>query len=65
MLGSAHIIWFSGDSVVTLTLWHVSSKVEWSIHHDACKVAKAAAISLQPGCHILFDFTRAAMEVQY
>jgi len=46
-------------------LWHIPSKEEWKIHHDAHKVAKATQIPLCPGCRVSFDFAQAAKEVAY
>jgi len=43
--------WFE-DQWWTLHLWHVPSKEEWKIHHDAHKMAFATQIPLCPGCRV-------------
>ena len=57
--------WFMEDQQRVIHLWHVPSKEEWKIHHEAHKAAKAAKIPLHPGCRVLFDFAWAAKEVAY
>jgi len=57
--------WFTEDHQCTLHLWHVPSKEEWKIHHEAHEVAKATKIPLRPGCRVLFDFAWAAKEMAY
>jgi len=57
--------WFVEDHHRTLHLWHVPSKEEWKIHHEAHEVVKAAKIPLCPGCRVSFDFAWAAKEVAY
>jgi len=57
--------WLTGDHCRTLHLWHVPSKEEWKIHHDAHKVAKATQIPLCPRCRVSFDFSCAAKKVAY
>jgi len=57
--------WFTEDHGRILHLWHVPSREEWKIHHEAHEAAKAAKIPLRPGCRVSFDFTQAAKEVAY
>jgi len=57
--------WLSEDHRRCLHLWHVPSKEEWKIHHEAHEAAKAAKIPLRPGCRVSFDFAWAAKEVVY
>jgi len=57
--------WFRGDHCCVLHLWHVPSREEWKIHHNAHKAAKAAQIPLCPGYRVLFDFIWAAKEMAY
>jgi len=54
--------WLSDDHMCCLHLWHVPSKEEWKIHHEAHEAAK---IPLCPGCRVLLDFMRASKEVAY
>jgi len=49
--------WFTDYHRQCLHLWHVPSKEEWKIHHEAHEAAKAAKIPLRPGCSISSDFT--------
>jgi len=62
---SALRTWLTHDPRRTVHLWHVPSKEEWKIHHDAHEAAKAAQIPLRPGCRVSFDFARASKEVEY
>ena len=57
--------WFLGDQHCILHLWHVPSKEEWKIHHEAHKTAKAAQIPLRPGCRVSSDFVWATKESAY
>jgi len=57
--------WFSADPTHVFHLWHISSKEEWKVHHDAHKVAKAAQIPLCPGCRVSFDFIQTTKEAAY
>ena len=57
--------WFTGDHCCTIHLWHVPSKEEWKIHHEAHEAVKAAKIPLCPGCRVSFNFTWAAKEAEY
>jgi len=57
--------WFLDDRRCILHLWHIPSREEWKIHHEAHEAAKAAKIPLCPGCRILFDFAWAAKEMAY
>jgi len=57
--------WLSEDLRCCLHLWHVPSKEEWKIHHEAHEAAKAAKIPLCPGCRVSFDFAWMAKEVAY
>ena len=57
--------WLTTDHRRVLHLWHVPSKEEWKIHHEAHEAAKAAKIPLRPGCRVSFDFARVAREVAY
>ena len=57
--------WFTNNHQHTLHLWHVPSKEEWKIHHEAHQAVKVAKIPLQPGCRVLFDFAWATKEVAY
>ena len=57
--------WFLEDQGWVLHLWHVPSKEEWKIHHNAHKAAKAAQIPLCPGCRTSFNFVWAAKEGEY
>jgi len=40
--------WFMEDPRRILHLWHVPSKEEWKVHHEAHEAAKAAKIPLPP-----------------
>jgi len=62
---SALCQWFMEDYWHILHLWHVPSKEEWKIHHEAHKAAKAAQIPLHPSCRVSFDFVCAAKEMAY
>jgi len=57
--------WFEQDHHQRLHMWHVPSKKEWKIHHDAHEAAKAAKIPLHLGCRVTFDFARATKEAGY
>ena len=48
--------WFEQGHHWCLHMWHVSSKEEWKIHHEAHEAAKVAKIPLCPGCKVTFDF---------
>jgi len=48
--------WFEANAAHVFHLWHVPSKQEWKVHHEAHKAAKAAQIPLHLGCRVLFDF---------
>ena len=62
---SALCNWLSDDQRRTVHLWHVPSKEEWKIHHEAHKAAKVAKIPLRPGCRVSFDFAWVTKEVAY
>jgi len=62
---SALRTWLTQDPQRSIHLWHVPSKEEWKIHHEAHEAAKAAQIPLRPGCRVSFDFAQASKEVEY
>ena len=62
---SALHAWLAQDQRCALHLWHVPSREEWKIHHEAHEAAKAAQIPLRPGCRVLFDFAQASKDVDY
>jgi len=55
--------WFACDPLATLHLWHIPSKAEWKVHHEAHNAAKEVNIALQLGCQVSFDFVCSAKEV--
>ena len=57
--------WLTDDQRCIIHLWHVPSKEEWKIHHEAHEAAKVAKIPLCPGCRVSFDFVWATKEVAY
>jgi len=62
---SALCQWFLDDPWWIVHLWHVPSKKEWKMHHEAHKAMKAAQIPLRLGCRVLFDIIQVAKKVVY
>jgi len=62
---SALHVWLSVDAARTLSLWHVPSHVEWSIHQDAHELASTTKIPFHLGVRVSLDFVCASMEEDY